>query len=54
MIMKKAKLSNQFLRNFWVIFLITILATVLAFALLSFASRLISDSLTKTDIQQSL
>lgn len=45
--MKKAKLSNQFLRNFWVIFLITILATVLAFALLSFASRLISDSLTK-------
>ena len=43
----KRKLSNQFLRNFLVIFLLTILATVLAFVLLSFASRLISGSLTK-------
>lgn len=43
----KKKLSNQFLVNFLVIFLLTILATVLAFVLLSFASGLISDSLTK-------
>ncbi|MGI6280315.1 MAG: sensor histidine kinase, partial [Acutalibacteraceae bacterium] len=43
----KRKLSNQFLANFWVIFLLTVFATVLAFALLSFASGLISDFLTK-------
>jgi signal transduction histidine kinase len=43
----KRKLSNQFLRNFIVIFLLTILATVIAFALLSFASRMISGSLVK-------
>jgi signal transduction histidine kinase len=41
------KLSNQFLGNFWLIFLLTILATSLAFVLLSFASGLISDSLAK-------
>ncbi|NLG87898.1 MAG: HAMP domain-containing histidine kinase [Clostridiaceae bacterium] len=45
--MKKRKLSNQFLRNFLVIFLLAILDTVLAFMLLYFASRLISGSLTK-------
>jgi signal transduction histidine kinase len=43
----KRKLSNQFLRNFLVIFLLTILDTVLAFMLLSFASKFISGSLTK-------
>jgi len=43
----KRKLSNQFLRNFLVIFLLTILDTVLAFVLLSFTSGLISDSLAK-------
>ena len=41
------RLSNQFLRNFLVIFLLTILDTVLAFMLLSFASNLISGSLAK-------
>ena len=43
----KRKLSSQFLVNFWVIFLLTILATALAFVLLSFASGLISGSLAK-------
>jgi len=43
----KTKLSNQFLRNFLVIFFLTILDTVLAFVLLSFASGLISGSLVK-------
>jgi signal transduction histidine kinase len=43
----KKKLSNQFLRNFLVIFLLTILDTVLALTLLSFASGLISGSLAK-------
>jgi len=43
----KRKLSNQFLINFLVIFLLTILDTVLAFMLLSYASGLISDSLAK-------
>ncbi len=43
----KRKLSNQFLINFLVIFLLTILDTALAFVLLSFASRLISGSLVK-------
>ncbi|NLD48675.1 MAG: HAMP domain-containing histidine kinase [Clostridiaceae bacterium] len=43
----KRKLSNQFLGNFWVIFLLTILSTVLALVLLSVASRLISGSLAK-------
>lgn len=43
----KKKLSNQFFGNFLVIFLLTILATVLAFELLSFASDLISGSLAK-------
>jgi hypothetical protein len=41
------KLSRQFLQNFLVIFLLTILDTVLAFMLLSFASGLIADSLVK-------
>jgi len=43
----KRKLSNQFLRNFLVIFMLTILDTVLAFVLLSIVSGLISDSLVK-------
>lgn len=43
----KKKLSNQFLGSFLVIFLLTILATVFAFVLLSVASGLISDTLTK-------
>lgn len=43
----KSKLSNQFLRNFLVIFLLAILDTVLAFVLLSLASGLISGSLAK-------
>jgi signal transduction histidine kinase len=43
----KAKLSNQFLGNFWLIFLLTIFATVLAFVLLSAASGLIAGSLAK-------
>jgi len=43
----KRKLSNQFLRNFLVIFFMTILDTVLAFVLMSFASGLISGSLVK-------
>jgi len=43
----KRKLSNQFLRNFLVIFFLAILDTVLAFVLLSFASGLISGSLAK-------
>ena len=43
----KRKLSNQFFRNFLVIFLLTILDIVLAFVFLSFASRLISGSLAK-------
>jgi len=43
----KRKLSNQFFRNFLVIFLLTILDIVLAFVFLSFPSRLISGSLAK-------
>jgi len=43
----KRKLSNQFFRNFLVIFLLTILDTVLAFVFLSFASGLIAGSLAK-------
>jgi len=43
----KRKLSNQFLQNFLVIFLLTVLDTVFAFVLLSFASGLISGSLAK-------
>lgn len=43
----KRKISNQFLINFLVIFAITILDTILAFLLLSFASSLISDALVK-------
>lgn len=43
----KRKLSNQFLTNYLVIFLLTILATSLAFVLLSFASGLISGTLAK-------
>ncbi|HHU05310.1 MAG TPA: HAMP domain-containing histidine kinase [Clostridiales bacterium] len=44
----KRKLSNQFLRNFLLIFVLAILDAVLAFALLSFASGFISSSLTKS------
>lgn len=43
----KRKLSNQFLSNYLVVFLLTITATVLAFLLLSFASGIISGALTK-------
>ncbi|MDI9494979.1 MAG: HAMP domain-containing sensor histidine kinase [Bacillota bacterium] len=43
----KRKLSNQFLGNFLVIFLLTILDIILAFVLLSHASGLIADSLVK-------
>jgi len=43
----KRKLSNQFFVNFWVIFLLTTFATVLAFILLTIASSLISGSLAK-------
>lgn len=43
----KTKLSNQFLTHYLIIFLLTILATVFAFVLLSFASGLISDTLAK-------
>ena len=43
----KRKLSNQFYRNFLVIFLLTILDTVLAFLFLSYASGLIAGSLAK-------
>ena len=43
----KRKLSNEFLRNFLVIFLLTILDTILAFVFLSFASGLIAGSLAK-------
>ncbi len=48
----KRKLSNQFLINFLVIFLLTILDTILAFMLLSFASRLISVPWQKINIPQ--
>jgi signal transduction histidine kinase len=43
----KRKLSNQFLRYFWVMFLLFILATVLAFVLISVASSWIAGSLAK-------
>lgn len=43
----KRKLSNQFFTNFLVIFLLTILDTVLAFVFLSYASGLIAGSLAK-------
>ncbi|EHQ90744.1 sensor histidine kinase [Desulfosporosinus youngiae] len=43
----KKKLSNQFLTNYMVVFLLTILTTAFAFMLLSFASGLISDTLAK-------
>ena len=43
----KRKLSNQFLGNFLVMLLLTILATIFAFVMLSFASGLISGSLVK-------
>lgn len=43
----RRKLSDQFFRNFLVIFLLTILDTILAFVLLSFASRSIAGSLAK-------
>lgn len=43
----KRKLSNQFFRNFLVIFLFAILDTVLAFVMLSAASRWVSGSLAK-------
>lgn len=43
----KRKLSNQFLSNYLMIFILTITVTVLAFFLLSFASGLISHALAK-------
>ena len=41
------KLSNQFLTNYLIVFLLTIIATALAFVLLSFASGLIDGTLAK-------
>lgn len=43
----KSKISNQFFAHFWMIFLITILATIFTFILLSIASSIISNSLVK-------
>ena len=43
----KRKLSDQFLTNYVVVFLLTVTATVLAFLLLSFASGSISTALAK-------
>lgn len=43
----KKKISNQFLANFWFVFLISIAATALAFLLLSLSSGLIYSSLSK-------
>lgn len=43
----KKKLSNQFLSNYLIVFILTITATILAFILLSFASGLISNALAK-------
>lgn len=43
----KSKISNQFLGNFLIIFLLTILATALAFVLMSAAGSLIAGSLAK-------
>lgn len=43
----KKKLSNQFLSNYLIFFLMTIIATMLAFFMLSFSSTLISDTLAK-------
>lgn len=43
----KRKLSNQFFKNFWFSFLLFVLATVMAFVMLSVASGWISDSLAK-------
>lgn len=41
------KLSNQFFTNYFIVFLLTIIATALAFVLLSFASGLIDGTLAK-------
>ena len=43
----KKRLSNQFLSNYLIVFLLTILATVLTFSMISFASGWISKSLVK-------
>lgn len=43
----KKKLSNQFLSNYLVVFILTIASTILAFFLLSIASGLISEALAK-------
>lgn len=43
----KRKLSNQFLANFLVVFLLTVLATAIAISLLSFTSQIISDTFAK-------
>ncbi|MHC1696406.1 MAG: ATP-binding protein [Eubacteriales bacterium] len=43
----KKRLSNQFLSNYLIVFLLTIIATVLTFAMITFASGLISKSLVK-------
>lgn len=47
------KISNQFVKNFLIIFLFAILDTILALFLLSFASRFISDSLIKNQFPAS-
>lgn len=43
----KRKISNQFLINYLIVFMLTILATALAFVMLAFASGVISDTLAK-------
>lgn len=49
----KRKLSNQFLVNFFMIFLLTVLATGLAFFLLFIAGKMISGSLVKNQFPAS-
>ncbi|NLN65120.1 MAG: HAMP domain-containing histidine kinase [Clostridiaceae bacterium] len=49
----KRKISNQFLINFVVIFLLTVMATILAFVFLSLANRLITNSLVKNQFSAS-
>lgn len=43
----KRKLSNQFLSNYLVVFMLTVMSTILALLMLSFASGLISNALAK-------
>jgi signal transduction histidine kinase len=43
----KNKISNQFLKNYLIVFLLSIVATVFAYILLSFATDIISNTLVK-------